>query len=179
MEIPRVVLEHPWNFHFFFNWPLEFPHALSSILLETPSPQTLPPSYLDFFWNSPVEVQKACLVIRLGQREIKLMKVEWIKSPIQEGSSVTYRATVLKERSEGEDQWKDDEKVWCLRVAVKEKLAQFTINLFKMLCIHEEYSHVLDEDKRADAGDWFDWWLRQYSLLFQEEEDLLTGSLSC
>ena len=47
-----------------------------------------------------------------------------------------------------------------------------------MLCIHEEYSHVLDEDKRADAGDWFDWWLGQYSLLFQEE-DLLTGSLSC
>ena len=25
-----VFLEHPWNFHFFFNWPLEFPHVFSS-----------------------------------------------------------------------------------------------------------------------------------------------------
>ena len=26
-------LEHPWKFHFLFNWPLEFPHALSPIPL--------------------------------------------------------------------------------------------------------------------------------------------------
>ena len=31
-----VFLEHSWKFHFFFNWPLEFLHAVSS----------------EFFWNS-------------------------------------------------------------------------------------------------------------------------------
>ena len=31
-EIPlSVFLEQPWKFHFFFNWLLELPHALSSI----------------------------------------------------------------------------------------------------------------------------------------------------
>ena len=40
LEIPRqktntdgnstlFFLDHCWKFHFFFNWPLEFPHALS------------------------------------------------------------------------------------------------------------------------------------------------------
>ena len=47
-EIPRVFA---WTaFCFFFNWPLEFQHFLSSIPLEIPFPQ-LP--CLDFFWNSP------------------------------------------------------------------------------------------------------------------------------
>ena len=43
LEIPRpriktygnstwFLLDHPWKFHFFLNWPLEFLHALSSIL---------------------------------------------------------------------------------------------------------------------------------------------------
>ena len=27
-------LDHPWKFYFFFNWNLEFPHALTSIPLE-------------------------------------------------------------------------------------------------------------------------------------------------
>ena len=45
MEIPhdefaRVFLEHPWKFHYFFNWPLEFPHVLSSLPLETPCLQS-------------------------------------------------------------------------------------------------------------------------------------------
>ena len=31
-----VFLEHPWKFHFFFNLPLEFPYALSSIPLDIP-----------------------------------------------------------------------------------------------------------------------------------------------
>ena len=35
--------ENPWNFYFFFNWPLEFPNAL--IFFQNPC--------LDFFWNSP------------------------------------------------------------------------------------------------------------------------------
>ena len=36
-EIPlSVFLEQPWKFHFFFNWLLELPHALSSIPLEIP-----------------------------------------------------------------------------------------------------------------------------------------------
>ena len=63
-EIPRsktkthenstwVFLEHPYKFHFFFNWPLEIPHALLSIPLEVPC---LQPPYLDFFWNSLLEV---------------------------------------------------------------------------------------------------------------------------
>ena len=29
-----VFCEHPWKFHFFFNWPLEFPHVPSSKSLE-------------------------------------------------------------------------------------------------------------------------------------------------
>ena len=37
-----IFLDHPWKFYFFFNWPLEFPHALFSIHLEIPCPQ--PPS---------------------------------------------------------------------------------------------------------------------------------------
>ena len=42
------------------------------------------------------------------------------------------------------------------RIAVEEELPQFN-NLFKMLLsIHEEYSQVLDDDKRADEDDWFD-----------------------
>ena len=45
-----IFLEHPWNFHFFFNWPLEFPHVFSSRPPEIPCPQ---PSCLDFFRNSP------------------------------------------------------------------------------------------------------------------------------
>ena len=48
-----VFLEHPYKFHFFFNWPLEIPHALLSIPLEVPC---LQPPYLDFFWNSLLEV---------------------------------------------------------------------------------------------------------------------------
>ena len=42
------------------------------------------------------------------------------------------------------------------RIAVEEELAQFN-DLFKMLLnIHEEYSQVLDDDKRDDEDDWFD-----------------------
>ena len=44
-------LEHPWNSHFFFNWPLEFPRVFSSRLPEIPCPQ---PPCLDLFWNSPI-----------------------------------------------------------------------------------------------------------------------------
>ena len=49
-----VFLEHPWNFHFFFNWPLEFPHVFSSRPPEIPCPQ---PPCLDFFWNSPLHLK--------------------------------------------------------------------------------------------------------------------------
>ena len=34
-------LEHPWKFYFFFNRPLEFPHAFSSIPLKIQCPQPL------------------------------------------------------------------------------------------------------------------------------------------
>ena len=50
LEIPRsktkthanstqVPHEHPWKFHFLFNWPLEFPHSFSLKPLEIPWPQ--------------------------------------------------------------------------------------------------------------------------------------------
>ena len=32
-------LDHSWKFSFFLNWPLEFPQAFSSVLLEIPCPQ--------------------------------------------------------------------------------------------------------------------------------------------
>ena len=38
IEIARFFLVHPWKFHFFFNWPLEFPNVLSPIPLEIPCP---------------------------------------------------------------------------------------------------------------------------------------------
>ena len=41
-----VFLDHPWKFYLFFNWPLEFTHALFSIHLEIPCPQ--PPLPLFF-----------------------------------------------------------------------------------------------------------------------------------
>ena len=34
---PWIFLNHPWKLHFPFNWPLEFPHVISSIPLENPS----------------------------------------------------------------------------------------------------------------------------------------------
>ena len=43
-----VFLEHPWNFHFFFNWPLEVPHVFPSRSPpEVPCPQ--PPCF-NFFY---------------------------------------------------------------------------------------------------------------------------------
>ena len=39
MEIPlEFFLEHPWKFCYFFHWPLEFPHFLSSVPLGIPCP---------------------------------------------------------------------------------------------------------------------------------------------
>ena len=35
-----------------------------------------------------IEVQQDSLVIRIGQRETKLMKMEWMKSPVEEESSL-------------------------------------------------------------------------------------------
>ena len=42
-----VFLEYSWKLHFFCNWPLELPHALSSIPLEIPCPS------LNFYWDIP------------------------------------------------------------------------------------------------------------------------------
>ena len=42
MEITRSFPAHPLKCHFFFNWPLEFPHVFSLISLEIPCPQPLP-----------------------------------------------------------------------------------------------------------------------------------------
>ena len=58
--------QNPWKFlmilywspleisHFFFNWLLEFPQALSSIYLLKFHVLNLPLPCLDFFWNSPI-----------------------------------------------------------------------------------------------------------------------------
>ena len=44
-----VFLEYLSKFCFFINWPMEFPHAFTSIPLEILCPQT---PCLYFFWNS-------------------------------------------------------------------------------------------------------------------------------
>ena len=44
-------LGHLKKFQFFFNWPLECPHATSSIHFQIPCPQ---PSLFGFFWNNPL-----------------------------------------------------------------------------------------------------------------------------
>ena len=46
MEIPRVFCKHTLKFHFYFNWPLEFLHALFSIPPETQCPQLNPPVWV-------------------------------------------------------------------------------------------------------------------------------------
>ena len=61
-----------WKFHFFFNWPLEFPR--SSIPLEIPC--LLHPCHLfglDFFWNSPVLL--VCIHIVLGSHLKQVLTV--------------------------------------------------------------------------------------------------------
>ena len=47
-----VFLKHPWKFNLLLNWPLQFPHALSSTPIEIPCFQ--PPLLFSFFWNSPM-----------------------------------------------------------------------------------------------------------------------------
>ena len=77
-----------------------------------------------------------------------------------------YRATLLKETREKINGWirRECSIIEDLlfsnksRIAVGEELVQFNdLDLFKMLLsIHEEYSHVLDDDERADEDEWFD-----------------------
>ena len=64
LEIPRsksrVFLEHHWKFHFFFNWPLEFPVFVFSIILEILCPQLLPLVWIfsgiaQWVWMSPLK----------------------------------------------------------------------------------------------------------------------------
>ena len=75
-----IFLEHPWNFHFFFNWALEFSHVFSSRPPEIPCPQ---PPCLDFFRNSPFcEYQtsvKSKLAWLVRQMSMKL-KQKWYRS---------------------------------------------------------------------------------------------------
>ena len=44
---------HPWKFHFFFNWSLEFPLGLSSITLEILKFHVSTPPLFGFFCYSP------------------------------------------------------------------------------------------------------------------------------
>ena len=81
LEIPRpriktygnstwFLLDHPWKFHFLLNWPLEFLHALSSVLSWKFNVLNSRPMFnsvwqgiirqfqkhlsFDFLWNSPI-----------------------------------------------------------------------------------------------------------------------------
>ena len=88
MEIPDIIKlvyskvknQDPWKFHIifswspeklwlFFNWALEFAHAISSIRLEIPCPQ---PSLFGFFWNSPLVMVYAGICGRM-----QLMFTTW------------------------------------------------------------------------------------------------------
>ena len=55
MEIPPCFIKYPWKFYFFFNWPLEFPYAFSSVYTtrNSISSTPTPPPRLNFFQNSP------------------------------------------------------------------------------------------------------------------------------
>ena len=59
LEFHMSFREHPWKLHFFFNWPLEFPHVLSLISLENLyvlnplPPSTLSVTCLGFFCKRP------------------------------------------------------------------------------------------------------------------------------
>ena len=55
-----VFFYHPWKFHFFFSWLLEFPHALSSIY--TPGNSM---SGIGTGINSPFQVLKFILLIKI------------------------------------------------------------------------------------------------------------------
>ena len=108
------------------------------------------------------EIQQAWLVIRPGQRQIKLMIGVSTRGKMLTEKGRGCRPTLLKERREkinkrmmrkcSEDLLFSNKN----RITVEEELAQFN-DLFKMLLsIHEEYNQVLDDDERADADDWFD-----------------------
>ena len=96
-------------------------------------------------YQMAIEVQQPCLMIRLGQREIKLMKIKWMEYPVEEESSLR-RVGIQGSSIEGKGMIKKCSTIEDIpfsnknRVAVEEELAQFN-NLFKMLLsIHKEYS---------------------------------------
>ena len=85
-----IFCEHPWKFHFFFNWPQEFAHVFSSVPLEIPCRQPLSPPV--FFWNSPMHQTSgncagvwACAIACMRWRKLLLCAhsrylycIEWI-----------------------------------------------------------------------------------------------------
>ena len=79
----------PWKFHFFFNWPLEFP--CSSIPLEIPC--LFHPCYLFglvFFWNSSLLL--VCIHIELGSHLKQVTTV--LLSSFWTGSSILKTAYI-------------------------------------------------------------------------------------
>ena len=78
-----------WKFHFFINWPLEFP--CSSIPLEIPcSPHPCHLFGLDFFWNSPLLL--VCFHIELGSHLKQVTTV--LLSSSRAGSSIFKTANI-------------------------------------------------------------------------------------
>ena len=78
-----------WKFHFFINWPLEFP--CSSIPLEIPClPHRCHLFGLDFFWNSPLLL--VCFHIELGSHLKQVTTVLFSSS--RAGSSIFKTANI-------------------------------------------------------------------------------------
>ena len=51
-----IHFDHPWKLHFFFSWPLEFQHDISSIPQEIPCPNSMLPSPSPLFGFLPLSI---------------------------------------------------------------------------------------------------------------------------
>ena len=83
-----LFLEHPRNFHFFFNWPLEFPHVFSSRPPEIPCPQH---PLFGFFLEQPN--LKLIPKVRCGQTfpvTLPVSTPNYICQNLPEGSNVFF-----------------------------------------------------------------------------------------
>ena len=72
-EFPWTPL--PWKFYFFFHWPLEFPHFLSSIsLLEIPCP----PVWFFSIWNRNSKFFRLHIILSMSSWILLLALAIWM-----------------------------------------------------------------------------------------------------